>query len=112
MWYLEDWLNITDNHLTCVSAKEMEALYLKVKEVSPASVLIEECLKSNNKHDFYFLETPRRTGKSWTQMQLLKERPEGKVGAINLYFDDLWYKPTKLLRSSSKQSRMVKVVCK
>jgi hypothetical protein len=53
--------------------------------------------------------TPRRTGKSWTQMQLLKERPEGKVGAINFYFDDLWYKQTKFLRSSSKQSRMIKV---
>jgi hypothetical protein len=34
------------------------------------------------------------------------------VKYINFYFDDLWYKQTKFLRSSSKQSRMVKVFCK
>lgn len=88
-------------------------MYLRMKDLLKDLDLYVEYTNFNNKHDdFYFLETPRRTGKSWTQIQLLKERPEGKVGTINWYFDDLWYKPTKLLRSSSKQSRMIKVVCK
>ncbi len=64
-----------------------------------SKVFIEDFLKFNNPDsnhdDFYFLSLPRRiAGKSWTQIQSLKERPKVEVGKINFYFDDLWYKQT------------------
>lgn len=51
-------------------------------------------------------------GKSWVEMVLTKQRTTGKVGCFQMYLDDFCYKCTKLLRSKSKQSRMVAVVCK
>lgn len=116
--YLTDWLGIIDNHLDNVSPEEMERLYLKIKEVIPVSPTIEEFLirhKCLREHDetLVIMESPRRSGKSWVEMQLNKQRPAGKAGGISLScYAKGWTQERKLLQSSSKQSRMVSVVCK
>ena len=59
------------------------------------------------------MESPRRWGKSWLEMEIVKQRPSGKVGEFYLAsWDELLIKRTKLLQSKSKQSRIVSVVCK
>ena len=56
------------------------------------------------------MESPRRWGKSWLGMEVLKQR---KNSGIKLFsYAKGWTQERKLLRSSSKQSRMVSVVCK
>lgn len=59
-----------------------------------------------------FMHTPRNQGKSWTEMVLHKQRTTGKVECFQMYIDDFYYKPTKLLQSKSKQRKVVSVVCK
>ncbi len=59
------------------------------------------------------MESPRRWGKSWVGMQLTKQRPAGKVGEFYLgSWSDFSISRRKLLQSSSKQSRIISVVCK
>lgn len=59
---------------------------------------------------------PRRSGKSWVEMQLTKQRPAGKVGNYTFttgagFFIKYW-PITKKMKSKSKQSRYVRVVMK
>ena len=56
------------------------------------------------------MESPRRWGKSWLGMEVLKQR---KNNGIKLFsYAKGWTQERKLLQSKSKQSRMVSVVCK
>lgn len=56
------------------------------------------------------MESPRRWGKSWTSMSVHKHRKN--EGVKSFYFNIRWTQERKLLQSSSKQSRMISVVCK
>lgn len=59
------------------------------------------------------MESPRRWGKSWLEVEFVKQRPSGKIGEFYLAsWDELLIKRTKLLQSKSKQPRIVSVVCK
>lgn len=57
-----------------------------------------------------FMESPRRWGKSLMSMTSLKQR---KNNGIKLFsYAKGWTQERKLLQSSSKQPRIISVVCK
>lgn len=89
----------------------MEKLYLQVKEVTPVTPTIEEFLTYHKmlreaNETVLLMGSPRR----WGDIECVKQRKNGGVKLF--YYAKGWTQERKLLKSKSKQSRLISVVCK